>query len=91
MSVVLRNLLLAKRDAYRGYKSRPDSLYARFKLNVLLPRVERALEKIDEDTYNICDDCGEEIPQARLDLVPAAVTCVGCQEAHDVRCAGRPS
>ena len=81
----LAQLLREKLIEYRAYKIRPDAPYARFKLSVLLPRAERALEKIADDTYGICDDCEEEIPHARLALIPAATTCVKCQEVHDVR------
>jgi len=35
--------------------------------------VERALEKIDEGTYGICDATGKRIPKGRLQAVPEAV------------------
>lgn len=35
--------------------------------------VERALEKIEEGTYGICDATGEQIPKGRLEVVPEAV------------------
>ena len=41
-----------------------------------LRNVERALEKIDEGTYGICDVGGEAIPPERLKANPAAVTCI---------------
>lgn len=40
--------------------------------------IDRALEKIDEDTYGFCDSCGEEIPSARLEARPATSLCVSC-------------
>ena len=43
-----------------------------------LKDVDRALEKLAEGTYGRCDDCGEEIPAARLEAMPAKVTCVEC-------------
>jgi DnaK suppressor protein len=36
----------------------------------ILRQIERALEKIDEDSYGVCDISGEEIPLARLEAVP---------------------
>ena len=30
--------------------------------------------------YRECQECGEEIPQARLKLKPNAIFCVDCQE-----------
>lgn len=46
----------------------------------ILRQIERALEKINEDTYGICDITGEEIPKARLDAVPYATMTVKAQE-----------
>lgn len=50
-----------------------------------LENVERALQKIEEGTYGICDDTGEEIPQGRLEAVPEAVTTVEAQQRRDER------
>src|SRR5271170_7983342 len=36
----------------------------------LLKQIDRALEKIEDGTYGICDITGEEIPLARLEAVP---------------------
>jgi DnaK suppressor protein len=40
--------------------------------------VDRALEKLDEGTYGRCDNCGEEIPEERLEAIPWACSCVPC-------------
>lgn len=42
--------------------------------------VERALEKIDENSYGVCDISGEEIPLKRLEAIPYAVMTVDAQE-----------
>ncbi len=46
----------------------------------LLKQIDRALEKIDEGTYGICDISGDEIPLARLEAVPYATMTVKAQE-----------
>lgn len=46
----------------------------------LLKQIERALEKIDEGTYGICDITNEEIPLPRLEAVPYATMTVKAQE-----------
>jgi RNA polymerase-binding protein DksA len=38
--------------------------------------VEEALERIEQGTYGMCEECGEEIPLERLDANPAARTCI---------------
>lgn len=45
----------------------------------ILRQVERALEKINENTYGVCDITGEEIPKARLEAVPYATMTVKAQ------------
>lgn len=40
--------------------------------------IDHALEKIDEGSYGRCDRCGEPIPEARLEALPASAFCVEC-------------
>jgi DnaK suppressor protein len=47
-------------------------------LSTMLEDVDRALRKIDEGTYGICDRCGRLIPQPRLEARPWATLCVDC-------------
>lgn len=51
-------------------------------------QVERALERLREGAYGICEGCGRRIPEARLRYQPAATRCVECQ-AHWDRINGR--
>jgi len=46
----------------------------------MLRQVERALEKIEENTYGVCDVTGKEIPKARLDAIPYATMTVQAQD-----------
>ncbi|HVL99361.1 MAG TPA: TraR/DksA C4-type zinc finger protein [Egibacteraceae bacterium] len=43
-----------------------------------LAHVEAALAKMEEGTYGVCEVCGEDIPEARLEARPLSVRCVGC-------------
>jgi DnaK suppressor protein len=43
-----------------------------------LAEVDRALEKLDDDSYGSCDTCGEPIPPGRLEVHPWATRCVAC-------------
>ena len=43
-----------------------------------LAATDRALVKLAEGTYGICDVCGEPIPPERLQARPATATCVEC-------------
>ncbi len=46
----------------------------------ILKQIDRALEKIEEDTYGICDISEEPIPKPRLDAIPYATMTVAAQE-----------
>lgn len=46
----------------------------------ILRQIDRALEKIDENTYGICDITNEEIALARLEAIPYATMTVKAQE-----------
>ena len=45
-----------------------------------LGKIKFALLRIEEGTYFYCDECGEEIPPARLELLPFTAHCVNCAE-----------
>ena len=47
-------------------------------LEAMLRDVERALAKIEDGTYGICDRCGRLIPEARLEARPWSGLCVDC-------------
>ena len=41
--------------------------------------IDRALEKLEKGTYGTCDDCKKPIAPERLEALPWATRCVGCQ------------
>lgn len=47
-----------------------------------LADVERAIEKLAEQTYGVCDRCGESIPEERLEAIPWAALCIRCARAR---------
>jgi DnaK suppressor protein len=49
-----------------------------------LREIDAALERIDDGTYGVCEDCGEPIPGPRLAVMPEARMCARCagQRAH---------
>jgi len=47
-------------------------------LKETLAEVEHAIEKLDEGTYGVCEDCGKEIPATRLDAMPSSRYCIDC-------------
>jgi DnaK suppressor protein len=47
-----------------------------------LQDVVRAIAKLDDGTYGVCDTCGGPIEPERLEAIPWAVLCVGCARAR---------
>jgi len=42
--------------------------------------IESALKRIDSGDYFSCSICGEDIPTARLELLPFTTRCVNCAQ-----------
>ena len=42
--------------------------------------IDSALKRIDSGDYFSCSICGEDIPTARLELLPSTTRCVNCAE-----------
>jgi DnaK suppressor protein len=40
--------------------------------------VDRALARIDDGTYGVCEKCGQKISVARLEARPTATLCIDC-------------
>lgn len=40
--------------------------------------IQAALERMDASEYGFCTKCGQRIPEARLDLLPATPFCPAC-------------
>lgn len=56
----------------------------RYNRNVkLLKDITVALKAIDNDSYGICEMCGEHIADRRLLAIPSALFCIECQETID--------
>ncbi|MFH0131818.1 TraR/DksA family transcriptional regulator [Variovorax sp. VaC1] len=50
-----------------------------------LEEIERALARLADGRYGICEDCGAEIPRTRLFAQPTAIRCTACQAAAEAR------
>ncbi len=48
-----------------------------------LQYVERALQKVEEGTYGLCDDTGEPIPRGRLEAMPEAIYTIEAQQRRE--------
>jgi len=48
-----------------------------------LDKIERALQRIDEGNFGICESCGDEIGMARLMARPETTLCIRCKETQE--------
>jgi DnaK suppressor protein len=51
----------------------------------MLDQIERALAKIEDGTYGVCESCGNAIGKGRLQAFPRATLCVSCKEREERR------
>jgi RNA polymerase-binding protein DksA len=51
-------------------------------LEETLTEVEQALAKLDAGTYGVCESCGKQIGEARLEAMPATRFCIDCATAR---------
>jgi DnaK suppressor protein len=49
----------------------------------LLAKVEHALEKIEDGSFGLCEECGEEIAFKRLEARPETNLCIRCKEEQE--------
>jgi len=49
-----------------------------------LGQIERALTRIKQGVYGLCEYCHTKIPVARLNALPYSTTCVNCQREMEL-------
>ena len=50
----------------------------------LIRKIDRALKRLEDGTYGICEECNDEISEHRLSIVPFALYCRDCQETIEL-------
>ena len=49
----------------------------------LIKKIQSALQRIDDGSYGICDECGEDISISRLKARPVTRLCIKCKEQQE--------
>ena len=49
----------------------------------LIKKIKDALDRIENDTYGICDSCGEDISLKRLKARPVTTQCIDCKSKEE--------
>lgn len=64
-------------DSMSAERERDLALASQARQNI--EEIDRALAKIDQGTYGLCERCGQPIVKARLRALPYAALCVACK------------
>jgi DnaK suppressor protein len=49
----------------------------------LLQKIEKALQRIEDGTFGICERCEEDISPKRLEARPVTTLCIRCKEEQE--------
>ena len=60
-------------------------LRARDRERKLIKKIEKTLQKIEEDDFGFCDSCGIEIGIRRLEARPTADQCIDCKTLAEIK------
>jgi DnaK suppressor protein len=49
----------------------------------LITKIDQALERVEDGTFGLCSECGEDIEFKRLEARPVATLCVECKTMQE--------
>ncbi len=49
----------------------------------LIGKIKDALSRIEDGTFGICEECGEDISEARLKARPVTTRCIDCKQNQE--------
>jgi DnaK suppressor protein len=51
--------------------------------NKLIKKIKKALDRMENDTFGICEKCGEDITLKRLKARPVTTQCIDCKTKEE--------
>ena len=75
---MIENIGTDREDNTTEVEQFADNLPVEATLEKKLQDIILALDKIESNTYGLCENCGEEIDIKRLEINPSAKTCIKC-------------
>ena len=51
--------------------------------NKLIKKIKKALARIDDKTFGVCEKCGEDISTNRLKARPVTTQCIECKKSEE--------
>ncbi len=49
----------------------------------LIGKIKDALDRLEDGSYGICDECGEDISEKRLKARPVTTLCIDCKKKQE--------
>lgn len=53
--------------------------------NKLIKKIKKALQRIEDGEFGICDMCGEDISKERIKARPVTTLCIDCKTRQEAR------
>lgn len=70
-------------DRASAYADQSLKLKIRTRESRLIKKLKQALERIENGTFGICEECEEEISLKRLQARPVTTKCIDCKENEE--------
>jgi DnaK suppressor protein len=70
-------------DRATAESDRAFTLRIRDRERRLIRKIQAALQRIDDGTYGVCEDCGEDISVQRLKARPVTRLCINCKARQE--------
>jgi DnaK suppressor protein len=78
-----------RRDLSRPYRQGDAGIGKKFHLRIrdrerkLISKIKEALDRLDQGTFGICEECGEDISEERLKARPVTTLCINCKKRQE--------
>jgi DnaK suppressor protein len=70
-------------DRATAESDRAFTLRLRDRERRLIKKIKEAIQRIDDGSYGICEECGEEISVPRLKARPVTTLCIHCKSKQE--------
>jgi RNA polymerase-binding protein DksA len=70
-------------DRASAESDRAFTLRIRDRERQLIRKIQAAIERIEDGSYGVCDECGEEISVPRLKARPVTRLCINCKSRQE--------
>jgi DnaK suppressor protein len=70
-------------DRATAESDRAFTLRLRDRERKLIKKIQEALQRIEDGSYGVCEDCGEDISVPRLKARPVTTLCIQCKSKRE--------